>query len=168
MRENEKRLIEILEEELRIYEEIQEVKRLERQAVLDFSTPLLEDAVLAQERLTNRAERIEEERRELVLGLASSHGEWDRDPTLREIAPGLSPQARSKVEKLARSLSALCVNVSREQFTNTSLISRSAGYVRDLMETLLLRTQGPAVAYGPNGFFTPAKESAPGFLDRKI
>lgn len=162
----EKRLLDLLSEELRQYREIQAIKHAEAKALLSFSARALEETNKALDSCLVKAAAAEEERREVAFQIAKPAWKKEGEPTLRDLAPLLSSEARKKVEPLARELTAVCVEIGRLQFTNTGIIERSLGYLRELIEQLLRRTQLPKIAYNSNGSFVSGKESAPGLLDR--
>ncbi|MCG3198960.1 MAG: flagellar protein FlgN [Candidatus Omnitrophica bacterium] len=168
MRRHEERLAEILERETHLYEDLRGVKDDEARALLVLSSVEIEASTAKQERLVEEAMRLEQERRDIVLRLSAGHGPWDHEPSLREIAPYLSPDIRRRVIQSARALSAVCVDIGKAQISNSGLIRRSIDYLHDFMETLLRRAQARAAVYGPTGTFYSGKEAVPGFVDRKI
>ncbi len=164
----EKRLLDLLQEELQIYREIQAVKHAEAKALLSFSARALDETNKALEKCVARAASVEEERREVVHQIASPAWTKDKEPTLRELAPMLSAETRAKVEPLAKELTSLCVEIGRLQFTNSGVIERSLGYLRELVEQLLRKTQFPPISYNAKGTFISGREAAPGLLNRSV
>ena len=165
----EKRLLEILEEELHIYQEIQAIKLMENQALLNFSVRGLEHSNSSMENWVQKATILEEERRDVAWQIAQgAQLECDGEPSLRQIAPVLARENRGRAELLAKKISSVCVDIGKLQFSNTNLIERSLNYVRELIEHLLHRLQLQAVAYNPSGALVSGKEVSPGLLDRRI
>lgn len=165
----EKRLLEILEEELHIYQEIQAIKLMENQALLNFSVRGLEHSNSSMENWVQKATILEEERRDVAWQIAQgAQLECDGEPSLRQIAPALTRENRGRAELLAKKISSVCVDIGKLQFSNTNLIERSLNYVRELIEHLLHRLQLQAVAYNPSGALVSGKEVSPGLLDRRI
>lgn len=165
----EKRLLEILEEELHIYQEIQAIKFAENKALLDFSVRGLEQSNHSMEGWVQKASILEEERAEIARQIAREGViECEGEPTLRQIASILSREGRIKAESLAKKISSVCVDIGKLQFSNTNLIERSLQYVRELIEQLLHRLQLQVVSYDSTGAFAAGKEVTPGLLDRRI
>ncbi len=164
----ETRLLDLLEEELRIYREIQSLKHAETKALVSFSARALDESNKALEQCLVQAASAEEERREVALQIAQPMWNREGDPTLRDLAPMLSPEARTKAEPLARELTSLCVEIGRLQFNNTSVIERSLGYLRELVEQLLRRTQFPVIAYNAMGTLVSGREAGRGIMDQKV
>ena len=164
----EKRLVELLEEELQVYREIQAIKHVEGGALISFSARALEESNRALDSCVNRASVVEEERRDVAYRIAKPYWERAGEPTLRDLAPYLSPAIRSKVEVIAKNLSSVCVEIGRLQFGNTGIIKRSLRYLGELIEHLLRKAQFPPISYNSTGVLVPGKEAAPGILDRKV
>lgn len=162
----EKRLLELLQEELQVYREIQAVKQSEAKALLSFSARALDETNKALDKCVVRAASVEEERLEVVRQIAGPGWDKESEPTLRELAPMLAPDTRAKAEPLAKELTSLCVDIGRLQFTNSGVIERSLGYLRELVEQLLRRAQLPTISYDSHGTFISGREVAPGLLDR--
>ncbi len=168
MKALETRLLDLLDEELQIYREIQMLKHAETRALVSFSARALDETNKALEGCLTQAAALEEERRGVALQLAQPDWNRERDPSLRDLAPMLSPEARAKAGPLAKELTSLCVEIGRLQFANSGIIERSLGYLRDLVEQLLRRTQFPAIAYNAAGNLTPGREAGPGIMDRTV
>jgi hypothetical protein len=162
----EKHLLDLLHEELRIYREIQSVKHAEAKALVSFSAKALDETNKALEQCLTRAAVTEVERRKVVLQIVGSARNHENEPTLRDLAPMLSPEARQKIEPLAKEITSLCVEIGRLQFANTGVIERSLGYLRDLVEQILKRAQFPSIAYNATGTFVSGREAGPGIMDR--
>jgi len=168
MNQNEKRLIKVLEQESQVYDLLAEIKQKERDALLDFSATTLEEVLHEQDMITNEAYRLEEERREVVSRLFSEKPNFNREPTLTDIAPMLSEDARSKAFNLRSRIRSSLESLTAEQATNATLISRSMEYMKDFINTLIDRAQKKMAAYGHDGCKVAGRESVPGLLDKTV
>jgi len=162
-----KRLAEILGREIGIYAELLELKTGERAALIRFSTRDLEEFNEKQNDLGNRALELEIERVKLVRDMAKRRGA-SGTPSLREVAGWLSGEKRDLLLELGDELAALCERIAIQQGVNAELIHHSADYLRDLVETLVRRSQQDLVAYTQRGEKVPGRETNPSLIDRTL
>lgn len=163
----EKKLLQLLKAELSVYEELRRIKDQEREALMDFSPDSLDRCNQQQEQLIVRAERLEEERREVVFELAGGAEPGAKDPSLRAILPKLSEDVRRKAIDMGRRLSSVCVDLGNVQMSHTQLLTTSHRYLQEFIQRLLKKAQGVEAAYAPPGRIALRRELEPGLLDRR-
>jgi len=163
---NEWRLAEILKEEIGLYQNLLKAKEMEKEALLGFSTRDLEITTSAQEKLANRARDLESERRRLVRELVSPGWDGKGEPRLGDAIGRIAASERERLRSLGETLSALCDRVAKVHGANAQLIGTSAGYIQDLLESLLERTQPDAVTYGRTGKKAAPREARPSLVDQ--
>lgn len=162
-----KRLAEILGREIGIYAELLEVKTGEREALLRFSTRDLEEFNEKQNDLARRAIELESERVKLVRDLARRRG-VNGTPTLREVAAWFSGATRELLLELGDELASLCERVAKQQSLNAELIDHSARFLRELVESLVRRSQRGLAAYTQRGGRAAGREFHPSLIDRTL
>lgn len=162
-----KNLAEILGREIGVYAELLEVKTGEKEALLRFSTRDLEEFNERQSELADRAIELEIQRTKLVREMAKSRGVGGT-PTLQEVAGWVPADRRAFILELGDELADLCEKLANRQAANAELINTSAGYLRDLVETLVRRSQADLVAYTQRGVKAPGRETNPSLIDRTL
>jgi hypothetical protein len=75
---------------------------------------------------------------------------------------------RSRIAALGERLSDVCNEVVRAQNANAHLIGTSAGYLQDLLGSLLKRAQPDSGAYGKDGAKARLRETLPSLLDQTL
>ena len=168
MIDHEERLEEILTQEIRVYEELLRVKRGEKEALLSFSVAEMEHTNSAQESLADEAARLEKERHQVVRELAPADWNGEDEPTLGEVLEWPTLENRARVAALGEKLSQVCNEVVRAQNTNAHLIGTSAGFLQDLLGSLLKRAQPDSGAYGKDGAKARVRETLPSLLDQTL
>lgn len=163
----EKNLIQILEKEVEVYDRILSVKMREKEALLDFSTPALENCTLDQDQLAREAAELEYRRRAVVREMVETRGVSIEDPSLREVIEWLSPAAAGAASDLRLELKDLLVEIASLQDANAGLIEGANRFIRRLIDSIMARTKEDPFAYGRGGKKASLREPVPGLLDRK-
>jgi flagellar biosynthesis/type III secretory pathway chaperone len=164
----EQRLEEVLQEEIRVYQELLKIKQSEKEALLSLSTAEMERTNAAQETLADEGARLERERRQVVCGLAPADWHGDDEPTLKDVLEWPTVENRSGIAALGERLSGVCNEVVRAQDANAQLIGTSTGFLQDLLGSLLKRAQPDSGAYGKDGAKARIRETLPSLLDQTL
>jgi len=168
MAKEEKILADILTEEIALYERFLTLKESERDALLEFRVKDLEEVIASQDELAGRAMELESARCRAVRDLAPADERRQGEPALSEVMEWLDPGSREEILALGTRLSEACLRLAERQDANARLIQSSAGYLHDLVETLLRRHQPEGVAYRAGGVRSRAAEPMPSLLDRTL
>jgi flagellar biosynthesis/type III secretory pathway chaperone len=161
-------LLTTLDKEIRIYERLLVLQKIQTEALNRFMTGEIEQAVNEQDSLVRKAAALEEDRCEIIHQINHAFGESKHMKTISELLPLVSHDIRNRLRQKADHLLVLVSDLRRCQKTNAHLIDRSAEYIREFIENLVERIIIRNSSYRMDGRRDFRKETPAALMDQKV
>ncbi len=166
----ENRIIEIVEEETRIYQEILSLSEEKRRILVEGKAAELDMVVRSEQKLSGEIVKLEKERDELLTSAVNSGSITKEDMIISKLMQKMSTGAAKRASELSTELTDILMKLKQVNDINGELIKQSLDYIEYTVNIMSSTGMATNLTYG--GGAGPVDPKKPGskktFFDSKV